>query len=28
MYHYAMRLIRKFHLRADEMVTGKFDVSR
>mmetsp|Transcript_21833 Transcript_21833/g.51743 ORF Transcript_21833/g.51743 Transcript_21833/m.51743 type:complete len:188 (-) Transcript_21833:81-644(-) len=28
MYHYALRLIGKFHLRADEMVTGKFDVSR
>ena len=25
-YKYALRLIRRFHLRADEMVTGKFDV--
>jgi len=26
MYKYALRLIRKFHLRADEMVTGKFEM--
>ena len=27
MYHYALRLIGRFHLRADEMVTGKFEVN-
>ena len=26
MYHYALRLIRKFNLQPEEMVTGKFDV--
>jgi len=26
MYHYALRLIRKFNLKPEEMVTGKFDV--
>ena len=25
MYKYALRLIKRFHLRADEMVTGKFE---